>query len=391
MVQRVYREAAIVALGLAIMVGLAVGCTHPSAGQLVRVRDSRRIMGAAWVITVHADDRVHGEQAIAAAFAEIERLEKVLSDYDPESELSRLSAAAPTAEPVAVGDDLWQVLVAAEEFRAQTAGAFDISVGPLTTLWRQSRRSGRLPRADKLATARDAVGGGSLELLPDAQAVGLLKAGIRLDPGGIGMGYAADRAMDLLTAAGIASAMIDASGDVLVSGPPPATAGWRIAVNPLRPGGEGAVLVLTDAAITTSGDAYQAVEIEGRRYSHIVDPRSGIGVAGPAAVTVIASDATTADALATAASVLGHDDGPAMVATFPGCSARFTWWENDEVRVITTPGWPAAAKEAAVGIATKQAADIQSGSHSGVLGTIPWLRLPASPAPVTQAIPSRSF
>ena len=289
---------------------------------------------------MHAATHAAGSAAIAAAFAEIERLERVLSDYDPASELSRLSSAAPTPEPVAVGADLWRVLAAAEAVRRRSDGAFDIAVGPLTSLWRQARRSGRLPRLDKLATAKAAVGAGTVELVPETQSVRLPKPGTRLDPGGIGMGYAADRALEVLAARGIDSAMIDASGDVLVSAAPPGTTGWRITVAPLRPGDVGETLVLAQAAVTTSGDAYQAVEIDGVRYSHIVDPRTGLGVTGPTAVSVIAPDATTADALATAASVLGHAAGPAVVAAFPGTAARFAWREGGTARVLTTPGWP---------------------------------------------------
>jgi thiamine biosynthesis lipoprotein len=154
------------------------------------------------------------------------------------------------------------------------------------------------------------------------------------------MGYAADRAMEILADRGIESAMIDASGDVLASGPPPGKAGWRIAVAPLRPGGQGETILLAHAAVTTSGDAHQAVEIDGRRYSHIVDPRTGIGVAGPAAVSVVAPDATTADALATATSVLGPVAGARLVASWPAASARFVWREEDDNRHQTTPGWP---------------------------------------------------
>ena len=322
----------------------ATGCGSGAVPRpLARVSDTQRLMGVPWTITVHAPTEADGAAAIAAAFGEIARLEQVLSDYEPTSELSRLSRAAPTAEPVGVSDDLWRVLAVAERFRDASGGSFDISVGPLTTLWRQARRSGRLPRADKLAAARAAVGAGSVELVPDRRAVRLPKPGTRLDPGGIGMGYAADRALEVLAARGIRSAMIDASGDVLVSGPPPGRDGWRIDVMPLSPGGLRESLVLVDAAVTTSGDAYQAVEIDGVRYSHIVDPRTGRGVPGPAAVVVIAPDATDADALATAASVLGPEAGPPVLEKFPGCAARFLWSDQGETRSLTTPGWPAKA------------------------------------------------
>jgi len=335
--QRVYRRlvtAAVVTGWLAVTGGAA------AADASGRISETRRLMGVPWTITVCSSDAAAGRQAIAAAFVEIARLETVLSDYDPESELSCLSARAAATAPTAVSDDLWRVLVAAEEFRRRTDGAFDITVGPLTSLWRQSRRSGRLPRADKLLVARAAVGSGAVELVPEQQAVRLPKPGTRLDPGGIGMGYAADRALDLLAAHGIEAALIDASGDVVVSGPPPGTTGWRIEVAPLEPGGEPETLVLAHAAVTTSGDAYQAIEIDGTRYSHIVDPRTGLGVPGPAAVTVIAADATTADALATAASVLGPDAASAVIATYPETSARFLWRTEGDVRTRTTGPWP---------------------------------------------------
>jgi thiamine biosynthesis lipoprotein len=331
-----YRQATFVALAACLTAGCGAAVDRgPSA-----VRGERRIMGAAWKITVHAPDRGRGERAVAAALAEIERLERVLSDYDPQSELARLSAAAPMSEPVTVSEDLWRVLVAADDLRRRSAGAFDITVGPLTALWRQARRSGKLPRADKLATARAAVGAEALELVPASRGVRLPRAGTRLDPGGIGMGYAADRALEIIAGHGIGSAMIDASGDILVSGPPPGRDGWRVVVAPLEPGGEATTITIAHAAVTTSGDAYQAVEIDGVRYSHIVDPRTGLGVAGPTAVTVVAPDATAADALATAASVLGPGAGAPLVEGVSGASARFVWREGDQIRVATTPSWP---------------------------------------------------
>jgi thiamine biosynthesis lipoprotein len=285
-----------------------------------------------------------------AAFVEVARLEKILSDYDPESELSRLSTLAPTADAVPVSDDLWQVLRRAVEIRDATGGVFDPTVGPLTTLWRQSRRSGVVPKAEKLAAARSAVGSDALVLDPTRRAVALTRPGMRLDLGGIGMGYAVDRALEVLRMHGIDAAMIDASGDIAASGPPPGSGGWRIAVAPLDPRDRSAptaTLSISNAAVTTSGDAFQAVEIDGIRYSHIVDPRTGFGVIGPSAVTVIAADCTTADALATAAGVLGRDEGLRMIAGFPSCAARFVWLEGGKPRETRTANWPAQSSQPA--------------------------------------------
>jgi len=338
----VYRACAV-----AVWAALLAGCDRPPApAPSVRVRETRRLMGVPWTITLYASSAAAGTEACAAAFAEVARLERILSDYDPTSELSRLSAAAPTAEPVAVGPDLWRVLVRAVEFRDATGGAFDVTVGPLTTLWRQARRTGRMPRPERLDEARRAVGAGALALLPGRRAVSLPRAGTRLDLGGIGMGDAADRALEVLGRRGIEAALIDASGDVVASGPPPGAAAWRIELAPLGStaadrGGD--TIELVRAAVTTSGDAFQAVEIDGVRYGHIVDPRTGLGVRGPLAVTVIARDCTTADAMATAACVLGPDEGLRLVESVPGAAAAFQWLEDGRLRRQTSSRWPSGS------------------------------------------------
>lgn len=342
MVTKVYPTTMwLAACGLA----LACGCGKPEQPEQppARVVETRRLMGVPWTITVYAATPDTGRAAVEAAFAEAGRLEGILSDYDPESELSRLSAAAPTAGPVPVGDDLWRVLSAAVEWRDKSDGAFDPTVGPLTTLWRQARRSGVMPRADKLAAARQAVGAAMLTLEKERQAASLRAPAMRLDLGGIGMGYAVDRALGVLAARGVKSAMVDASGDIAVSGSPPGTAAWRIEVAAL-PDLEGradrGVLDLVNAAVTTSGDAFQAVEIDGVRYSHVVDPRTGLGVRGPAAVTVIAADCTTADVVATAASVLGPEAGLAFVETVPGAAARFVEGTDADRHEVCSSRWP---------------------------------------------------
>lgn len=338
------------ALAAAALAAFAIGIIGGCLGEKVEKKfdATRRLMGVAWTITAYAETKDRAEAAMAAAFQEIARLERILSDYDPESELSRLSARSPTIAPV--GEDLWKVLERAVWFRDTSGGAFDPTVGPLTTLWRQARRSGRLPDPGKLAAARAAVGPASLRLDPGDRSVELRQPGMRLDLGGIGMGHAVDAAMAVLARHGIRSAMIDASGDIAVSSPPPGKRGWRIAIDPVRSGrpreadgsgGMGTTFVeLVDAAITTSGDAFQAVEIDGIRYSHIVDPRTGVGVFGPSAVTVIAADCTTADAAATAASVLGPEAGTAFIEELPGAAARFQWVERGEPRALPTGRWP---------------------------------------------------
>ena len=313
-------------------------------------------MGVSWTVSVYATSRTTAEAAIEAALDEVVRLEQILSDYLPESELSQLSASAPTPEPVAVSDDLWQVLTRSVALRDATSGVFDPTIGPLTSLWRRARRSGRLPAQHKLETARRAVGPGRLHLETRQQAVTLTADGMRLDLGGIGMGYAIDRAMEVLQKRKITAAMIDASGDIGVIGQPPGSTGWRVEIDPLGRRGSAAngekippplVLTLTNGAITTSGDAFQAVDIDGIRYSHIVDPRTGLGVIGSTGVTVIAADATTADALATTVSVLGPDAGLPLVEATPSAAARFVQLEAGQPVVIESARWPQQVPSAA--------------------------------------------
>ena len=342
----------ITALAVCVVCSREACCSPPGPSAATRVSQTQRLMGVPWTITVYAASEAVGDAAIAAGFAEVARLERILSDYDPQSELSRLSAAAPTSVPKPVSDDLWQVLERAVEIRDTTDGAFDPTVGPLTSLWRQARRSGRLPLPGKLAAAREAVGRETLRLVPDERAVVLNRPAMRLDLGGIGMGYAVDRAVEVLNRHGIKAAMIDASGDIAVTAAPPGSSGWRIAVAPLPAVGDGTAardtgehLLLTHAAVTTSGDAFQAVEIDGRRYSHIVDPRTGLGVVGPAAVTVVAPDCTTADALATAASVLGPEKAAAVIAGMPGSAARFVSMVDGQMQHSQTPRWPSQVSQ----------------------------------------------
>ncbi len=351
---RVYRAAgwpsaccwlALLAVGIG---GCRVGKTTAEDG-LHRYAGSRRSMGVTWTVSLYAQTPAVAEAAINAALDEVTRLEQILSDYLPTSELAQLSAAAPTAAPVAVSDDLWRVLTQSVALRDASGGAFDPTIGPLTTLWRRARKSGRLPTEQRQRTAMQAVGPDTLRLLPRRQAVDLTATGMRLDLGGIGMGYAIDQALAVLRQQQIEAAMIDASGDIGVIGKPPGTAGWRIELDPLgrrgaQADGEGMarplVLSLVDAAITTSGDAFQSVEIDGVRYSHIVDPRTGLGVIGACGVTVVAADATTADALATTLSILGPEAGLPLVEATPAAAARFVQLEAGKSMVTESARWP---------------------------------------------------
>jgi FAD:protein FMN transferase len=182
-----------------------VGAAEPNANSLQRYTFSEIHMGAAWKIILYAHNETAANNAAQAAYARIEELNHVLSDYDSNSELSRLTATSPSPQAVPVSDDLWRVLEFAQSLSAKSEGAFDITVGPLSKLWRQARRSKEMPEPSRLEAARQATDYRALRLDPKTRTAQLVKPNMCLDAGGIGMGYAVDEAFKVLRQEGIAA------------------------------------------------------------------------------------------------------------------------------------------------------------------------------------------
>ena len=281
-------------------------------------------MGLPFRIVLYAADQGRADAAAAAAFKRIEQLNGIMSDYDEDSELSRLSRTSGQGKEIPVSDDLWRVLKRAQDLAGRSGGAFDVTVGPCVNLWRRARIEKRLPNPARLAEARRATGYQHVRLNPGRQAVELLVPGMRLDLGGIAKGYAVDEALNVLGRSGIRSALVAGGGDMAVSAPPPGRKGWRIEVAPLDATNAppARFVRLSHAAIATSGDLFQRLEIDGKRYSHIVDPRTGIGLTDHSLVTVIARDCMTADSLTKVVSVLGPEKGLRFIEDTPAAAAR---------------------------------------------------------------------
>jgi thiamine biosynthesis lipoprotein len=319
----------------------AVITTQATEPALSRFEFAETHMGSRVQITLYANDEASAKRAATAAFARIAELDGIMSDYRPTSELMQLCQKAGGG-PVRVGDDLFSVLSHAQEVSRRSGGAFDVTVGPVVRLWRRARKSFLLPDPDDLARARALVGYQMVTLDPKARTVQLQKKGMQLDLGGIAKGYAADAALKLLKEHGVSRALVALSGDIAASGPPPGEDGWKIGVAPL----EGTrsppsrFVLLKNAAVSTSGDAEQYVEIDGKRYSHIVDPKTGIGLVGRIGVTVIAPNGTTADPLATAACVLGPERGLKLIEETPGAAALFVWKTEKGEETITSKRFP---------------------------------------------------
>ncbi len=272
-------------------------------------------MGTPCRIVLYAPDEEASVRASRDAFERIVELESVLSDYRQDSEVSRLSRAqAGLWHPVS--SDLAEAIQLSRSVHEASHGAFDPTLGTLTKLWRQSRSDGRLPDPETLGLARSRAGLHLVEIDRSRRRIRFERAGVRFDFGGVGKGIAADEAMTVLRRHGVRAALIDFGGDLLAGhAPPDRPDGWRVSVEDGL--GTRRVLLLTNQAVATSGDLEQFVEIDGVRYSHIIDPRTGLGLTERRAATVIAPNAALADALASAACVLGEQRMGGVLAAFP--------------------------------------------------------------------------
>ena len=258
-------------------------------------------------IILYAPTSEVAEKAAKDAFATFRKIDGIMSAFDDESELSLLCKNNGSEQ---VSEDLFTVLRAAKHYSTISDGAFDVTVGPMVLLWRHSRRRGELPKEEYIKSAKELVGNHLWELDECTRSVRLLKTGMRFNLGAIAKGYAIDKAFEVIQKHGITSMLVDAGGDFRLGAPPPNTEGWRIAK-----GGEN--VLMKNTAMATSGDLYQFVEIDGVRYAHIVDPKTGLGMTGLSTVHVTAPTAMEADALATAVAVLGKEKGTALIDKLP--------------------------------------------------------------------------
>jgi thiamine biosynthesis lipoprotein len=328
------------AVAASIAVTLSVRAAAPAEQ---RFEFAEPHMGTIVRLVLYAPDRATADAGATRAFGRIRALDDALSDYREASELMQVSRQAGGG-PVPAGDDLFRVLDAAQTFAAASDGAFDVTAGPLSLLWREARRRQAPPDPARLAVARALVGREKLELNPRRRTVRLRLAGMQLDVGGIAKGYAADEAAAVLKQCGIRSALVAAGGDIVATAAPPGADGWRVAVasidGPSHP--PAGYLMLHDAAVSTSGDAEQFMVANGVRYSHIFDPRTGQALTGRSSVTVLAPSGTSSDALATAVSVLGGKRGTRLVDETPGAAALIVEQRaDDRVRTHESRRWRA--------------------------------------------------
>jgi len=280
-------------------------------------RDSgyRLVMGTFAHVVVIAEDSNTAKKCIETAFAEIRKVDELMSDYKTDSEISKLNRDGfKTA--VHLSQSTYEVLQRSIEFSKLTDGAFDITVGPLVDLFHSAQEKRVAPTKEQIAQVRSKVGFEKLKLNDQNRTVKFVVDGMRLDLGGIAKGYAVDKAVEAMQTCGASGGMVDIGGDIRCFGiPPEGRNHWLIGLqNPNLEKDTAASnivlkLKLTKGAVATSGDYQQFVLIEGKRYSHIIDRKTGTSTEGLSSVTIIAENATDADALATAVSVMGTEKG----------------------------------------------------------------------------------
>lgn len=302
------------------------------------------VMGTFAHVVVVADDSATAKKCVAAALEEIRRVDELMSDYKSDSDIGRANAQA-AEHPVQVSDSTYEVLQRSIEFSKLSDGAFDVTVGPLVALFREEKKAGVVPTEEQIAQAKARVGFEKLELDEQNRTVRFSVEGMRLDLGAIAKGYAVDKAIEAAQRAGAIGAMVDLGGNVKCFGSPPKGRDhWLIgvqdpnsAVEGLGGGGILFTLKITDAAMATSGDYQQFVVIEGKRHSHILNPRTGVSAEGLSSATIITDNATDADALSTAVSVMGSPKGLALIEKLPGTEAILVG-SAPNYEITKTPG-----------------------------------------------------
>lgn len=276
-------------------------------------------MGTLFQIILYPKDTLQGQAVARQLFARIDSLNATFSDYLENSEITRLSASAGSGHKVKVSRDMWRLLRISHKISHASDGAFDLSIGPLTKLWRRAFRQGQFPALKEVAAAQQKVNYRAIQFYPLSRQVQLQMAGMRLDAGGIAKGFAVDECFKIIQKAGIRSALVAAGGDIRVSAAPPDKPHWIIASKGPNAVGEieDQELQLTQTCVSTSGDTYRFLDWEGRRYSHIIDPRTGLGMQHRQFTRVSGPSSTWVDGLDTAANVMSPEDRKKLMKKFP--------------------------------------------------------------------------
>ena len=329
------------------LASLALLATAGCEKQLQSVSLTRSKMSTLVTITVFDRSPAHAQKAIDAAFDRIDAVVQLLDRHQVDSEVSQLAASS---QPLRVSPETWRLLTVAKAMGERTGGAFDVTVGPLCALWKECAQAKRLPTKEALGQALAKVGSEGIILDDATQTAALGKPGMTIDLGALAKGYVVDQAIAALRANGIESALVNAGGDMRMIGPRPGARGWRIGVqDPRDPDSARALLMTLEVqacAVATSGNYQRFFEIDGKRYSHIVDPRTGEPCSRVPSVTIVSrKDAMTADMWATAASVLAPQEALKLIDADDALEALLIAIDGDKVSLQPSKGFDALVVE----------------------------------------------
>ncbi|MES2647091.1 MAG: FAD:protein FMN transferase [Bacteroidota bacterium] len=289
--------------------------TVSGIAQQKRFTYSEEKMGSPFTIIFYSNDSLIANEIAGKAFLLVDSMVTIFSDYIDSSELNRLCARAGSGSPVVVSPSLFDIILKSKIAYEKSQGTFDITLGPLTKLWRNARKNKLFPTDKMVKEKRILTGFNKVKVDTVTKTVELTVGGMQLDLGGIAQGYIAQKVIDFLQLNKLNNALVDVSGDITTIGKPPGTEGWTIGVN--IPGDAEALLtrqlLVSNKTVTTSGDLFQFMEYNNKRYSHIIDPRTGYGITVQKNVTVIADDGTIADWLTKACSLLSKQKAKKLV------------------------------------------------------------------------------
>jgi FAD:protein FMN transferase len=303
------------------------------AEELARVHQQQYAMGTMFDIIVHHESEAEAKQAIGKAMAEIVRLDQVMSDFKADSDLSKLVRDARRSV-VTVEPSLYEVIAESVAFSRRSGGKFDVTIAPLLRAWKDALAAGRRPGAGAIAAARRCVGYENIELVPP-RGIRFRSDCLEIDLGGIGKGYAVDRAMAVLTAAGIRHALVNAgSSSIAGIGAPPGSKGWPVAIG--AAGSKGTTIVLENSSMSTSIQTFVPFAFDSGSFAHIIDPASAAPAPSRLAISVVAPRATVSDALSTTLLMMSPHDSGGLLAEFSGVSAY--WVSADGNVQASYPG-----------------------------------------------------
>ena len=278
-------------------------------------------MGSDFELTIVADNPKSAEQLLAEGTAEIDRIERLISSWDPASETSEVNRMAGIA-PVIVSKELFNLVQRSIALSRLTDGAFDISYASVDPIWTFNGQKVTPPNPEKIKASVTKIGFQKVQINPKENSIYLPEKGMKLGFGAIGKGYAADKVKQLLQTKGVKGGIVNASGDLSAWGTQPDGTSWQVGlVNPKNKNKVFAWFPIQDKAVVTSGDYERFLIMEGKRYGHIINPRTGYPSQGVISCTVFAPKAELADALATALFVLGVENGLYFVNQLPEVEA----------------------------------------------------------------------